>query len=137
MTTALLIIIAVLIVALWISTMALWWQTEQGLERKTIKQRDVIHAWNKAARLARRSWYGGLRYSKQVRLWGNKRAGKAFMSVFPQSKAAFVKQDMLKGLEHGASSYFLASLSRPAKKKVSARRKKIVEMVPEKDLSEE
>ncbi|MES2224628.1 MAG: hypothetical protein V4478_01430, partial [Patescibacteria group bacterium] len=116
------------------------WQKEQGTEHKTIKKGDVIHAWNKAARLARRSWYVGLRYSKQARLWGNKRAVSAFMSVFPRSKAAFVEQDMLTGLEHGASSYFLATLSKPTKKpraKAAPRKKKLMEIVPENHLSEE
>ena len=110
--------------------MALWWETAQEAAARTIKRSDVIHQWNKAARLARRSIYGGLRYSKQVALWGNKKVSKAFVAIFPNSKAAFIKQDPLIGLEHGPSSYFLASLSKKDKpaKKTLVRRKKVIEI---------
>ena len=104
--------------------MALWWQTEEGLEAKTLKRRDVVHHWNKAARLARRSWYGSLRYSKQAAKWSNKKAGTIFVSIFPKSKSAFIEQDMMTGLEHGPSSYYLASLSRKTKKTRVPRTKK-------------
>jgi uncharacterized protein YpmB len=116
MILALAIILIVLLIALWISAMLLWWRSEQEKPIKTIKRRDVIHTWNKAARAARKSWYGGVRYSKQAALWGNKKARNAFVSLFPKSKSAFENKDMLTGLEHGPSSYFLANLSKPVKK---------------------
>jgi hypothetical protein len=122
MIIALAIILVVLIIALWISTMALWWKHEQGQVTKTIKRGDVIHAWNKAARIARRSWYEGQRYGRKAALWGKRNATNTFIKVFPKSKSAFVTQDPLTGLEHGPSSYFLANLSKPAKK---TRKKKV------------
>lgn len=112
MILTLVTIFIVLLLALWISAMLLWWRSEQEKPIKTVKQRDVIHAWNKAARLARRSWYGGMRYSKQVTLWGNKKLRSALVTLFPKAKPAFVQQNMLTGLEHGPSSYFLAHLSK-------------------------
>ena len=123
MITALLIIIAVLIVALWISVMALWWRHEQG-HTEALEREDVIKQWDKATRLMRRSWYTTLRYSKQVTLWGNKKISNAFVAIFPRSRPAFTDQDILTGLEHGPSSYFLASLSGKKKKVV---RKKTIE----------
>lgn len=125
MIPALLCILIVLLAALWLSTMALWWQTEEGLAAKTLKRHDVLRAWNKAARLARRSWYGSLRYSKQAASWGNKKASTVFMAIFPKSRSAFVEQDMLTGLDHGPSSYYLASLSHKPKKTKAPRTKKI------------
>ncbi|HTH93450.1 MAG TPA: hypothetical protein VL576_03160 [Candidatus Paceibacterota bacterium] len=126
-------ILAVLLIALWLSTMALWWQTEEGLERKTLKRGDVVRHWNKTARLARRSWYESIRYSKKAAVWGNKKAKTVFTTVFPRAKAAFAEQDLLTGLEHGPSSYFLASLSKREKpRRVYARRKK-----PSEGLQEE
>jgi hypothetical protein len=127
-------ILIALLIALWLSTMALWWQTEEGLAAKTLKRRDAIRAFNKAARLGRRGWYGGVRYSKKAASWGNKKATGAFVAVFPQSKPAFVDQDPLIGLEHGPSSYFLAHLSKKSKKKKMSNVKKIES---EEHLSEE
>ncbi|MEO5646572.1 MAG: hypothetical protein ABIO57_02260 [Candidatus Paceibacterota bacterium] len=123
MILTLVIILIVLIVALWISAMLVWWRSEQTKPIKTIKRRDVIHSWNKAARLMRRSVYGSMRYSKQATLWGNTKARNAFVTIFPTSKPAFIEKDMLTGLEHGPSSYFLANLS-PASGKPTARRRK-------------
>lgn len=121
MVTGLLISIAVLIITLWISVMLLWWRSEQQQPAKTIKPGDVIRSWNKAARLARRSWYGGMRYTTQVTAWGSNKVRTAFIAVFPKSKPAFVKQNPLTGLEHGPSSYFLANLTKlPTKKKRSS-----------------
>jgi hypothetical protein len=78
-----------------------------------------------------------MRYSKQAALWGNEKVSAAFVIIFPKSKAAFVKQDPLIGLEHGPSSYFLASISKSAAAKAPMkRRKKAVEEAPV-DLSEE
>jgi hypothetical protein len=130
MINALLIILAVLIIALWISTMALWRQSKEEIAAKTLKPRDVVYQWNKAARLTRRSWYGGLRYSKQAALWGNKKISAAFIAIFPKSKPAFVKQDILTGLEHGPSSYFLASLSSSSAKATAHRGKKDIVDAP-------
>jgi hypothetical protein len=125
MIKTLLIVLIVLLVALWASVMFLWWQREQERPVKTIKRGDVIRSWNKAARLARRSWYGGGRYTRRAALWGGKRVGNTFMTVFPRSRSAFAKRDPLIGLEHGPSSYFLANLSRKmSKKNKSATEKK-------------
>ncbi len=138
MVTGLLISIAVLIIALWISVMLLWWRSEQQQPAKTIKPSDVIRSWNKAARLARRSWYGGMRYTTQATAWGSQKVRTAFIAVFPKAKPAFVKQNPLTGLEHGPSSYFLANLTKMPKPKVKrayAKRKKLEEN-PEKELSE-
>jgi hypothetical protein len=141
MITALLIIIAVLIIALWISTMALWQQYDQQVAPNILKSDDVVYQWNKAARLARRSWYGGVRYSKQAALWGNKKVSTAFIAIFPKSKTAFVERDILTGLEHGPSSYFLASLSKTSKQPSSkikrVRIKKAAEIAPQDNLSEQ
>ncbi len=123
MILTLVIILIVLIVALWISAMLLWWRSEQVVPIKPIKSDDVVNVWNKATRLMRRSWYSGVRYSKQGALWGNKKARNAFITLFPKSKPAFIEKDMLTGLEHGPSSYFLANLS-PASGKPTARRSK-------------
>ncbi len=131
MITFLAITAAVLALALWLTTMALWRQAEQGQEVKTIKQQDVIGQWNKAKRLARRSWYGGLRYSKQATHWGNTKVRKAFIAIFPRSQAAFIHPDPLTGLQHGPSSYFLASISKPSKK-AKTKKKEVL-----KNLSEE
>ncbi len=117
MITALLIVLIVLLVALWTSVMFLWWQRDQQRPVKTIKRGDVIRSWNKAARLARRSWYGGVRYTRQAALWSGKKAGNTFMTVFPHSRSAFARRDPLTGLEHGPSSYFLANLSKKISKK--------------------
>jgi hypothetical protein len=141
MIETLLIILGSLIVLLWLMTMILWWRTEQEKPVKTVKRQDVIHAWNKAARLARRSWYGSLRYSKQAVRWGTRKTSTAFIAVFPKSKAAFAKQDMLTGLEHGASSYYLASLSKKVKptirKPLSKRKKRPDDITGLQHLSEE
>lgn len=137
MIEALLIIIAVLLIALWISAMALWWHTEQGVA-SVLKPKDVIHQWNKAVRLGRRSWYRTVRYSKQATLWSNNKVRKAFIFIFPKSKTAFIKQDALIGLEHGPSSYFLASLSKPTPKpKVVHRKKTTIEISPESEDSDQ
>jgi hypothetical protein len=137
MILAFVIAIVALVIALWISVMLLWWRSEQEKPVKTIKRRDVVRTWNKAARLARRSWYGSMRYTKQASAWGNKKVRTAFIAVFPKSKPAFVKKDPLTGLEHGPSSYFLANLTKVprSKKRTALRRKKIQES--EIDLSEE
>lgn len=135
MLTALLITIAILLIALWISTMALWWHNEQG-RTAPLEPRDVIKQVNKAVRLGRRSWYGTLRYGKRAASWSEKKAGTAFIAVFPKSRSAFANKDAMTGLEHGPSSYFLASLSaKPAKKprvRTATRKKK----PEEPDLSE-
>lgn len=137
MVEALIIIIVVLLIALWISVMLLWWRSEQENPAKTIKRGDVIHAWNKAARLARRSWYDGVRYSKQASVWSNKKVQKVFVAVFPKSKAAFIEQNLLTGLEHGPSSYFLANLTRISRKKKSITRRKKIEIESTPQDSEE
>jgi DNA-binding transcriptional regulator of glucitol operon len=138
MIIALVIIIAVLLIALWISVMALWWQHAQGYT-EPLEKKDVIRQWNKAERLARRSWYNTLRYSKQAALWGNKKVSNAFVAIFPKSKPAFVEPDLLTGLEHGPSSYFLASLSKPissSAKATARRRKKVIEVPAPIEVSE-
>jgi hypothetical protein len=125
MIFTLIIILIVLLVALWAGVMFLWWQREQEHQIKIIDRGDVIRSWNKAARLARRSWYGGGRYTRQAALWGSKKAGTTFMTVFPRSRPAFAPHDPLTGLAHGPSSYFLANLSRKiSKKNKSATEKK-------------
>ncbi|MDB5188881.1 MAG: hypothetical protein JWM92_479 [Candidatus Nomurabacteria bacterium] len=116
MIIALVIVIALLLIALWISAMALWWRHEQG-RIAPLQPRAVIRHLNKAARLGRRSLYSTMRYSKRAGRWGNRKVSNAFVAVFPKAKAAFTKKDMLTGLQHGPSSYFLASLSKRAKKK--------------------
>ena len=133
MIRTLVIVIILLILALWISVMLLWWRTEQEKPVKTIKRGDIVRTINKAIRAGRKSWYTSLRYSKQVAAWGNKKARTAFVAVFPKSKPAFVKQDPLTGLEHGPSSYFLANLTKtpaPAPKKRAYTKRKKVEPVP-------
>lgn len=124
MVLTLFIILIGLCIALWISAMLLWWRSEQEKPIKTIGQKDLVRSVNKVVRLARRSWYGGVRYSNQIALWGNKKARKAIVTLFPKSKAAFVSQDTLAGLKHGPSSYFLANLSKPAKKAMRTLRAK-------------
>jgi uncharacterized protein YpmB len=141
MILTLAIVLIVLLIALWISAMLLWWRSEQEKPVKTVGPQDLVRSVNKVVRMGRRSWYGGLRYSKQASLWGNKKARNAFVTLFPQSKSAFVNKDALTGLEHGPSSYFLANLSRPAKKPArTLRKKKVVETeplsTPDTDLSE-
>lgn len=126
MINALLIVIAVLLIALWISAMALWWHNEQG-HTAPLEPRDAINQVNKAVRLGRRGWYGTMRYGKRAAKWSNKKASDAFVTVFPKARTAFTKKDELTGLEHGASSYFLASLSKPVKKprvRTATRKKK-------------
>jgi hypothetical protein len=141
MILTLAIIAIVLVLALWISVMLVWWRSEQEKPVKTIKPTDLIRSVHKATRMARRSWYGGVRYSKQVALWGNKKARAAFVTLFPNAKSAFVEKDKLTGLEHGPSSYFLANLSRPVKKPRAIRKKKVAEIepisAPDTDLSEQ
>jgi hypothetical protein len=79
-----------------------------------------------------------MRYSKQATLWSNNKVRKAFIFIFPKSKTAFIKQDTLIGLEHGPSSYFLASLSKPAAKPKATRRKKTtIEISPESEDSDQ
>ena len=131
MIIGLIIIIAALSIGLWISVMALWWHNEQGHATLPVNRTEVIRQWNKAVRLGRRSWYGTLRYGKQATLWGNKKASTVFVAIFPKSKPAFVEKDLLTGLEHGPSSYFLANLSKatPIKKlmKIRQPRKKVAQ----------
>jgi len=104
--------------------MALWRQHEAGTAAKTIGKREVVKALQKAERLARRSAYSSLRYGKQAAAWSEKKAEKALVAVFPKAKSAFTTQDPLTGLEHGPSSYFLASISKPTKK---SKKKKLSE----------
>jgi hypothetical protein len=136
MIETLLIVLGILIVLLWLMTMVVWWRSEQDKPVKTLTPDDAIQAWNKAARMGRRTWYSSVRHSKRAANWSNKKASDAFITVFPKSKAAFEKPDELTGLEHGPSSYYLASLSKPAVKiKPPMRKRKIVEIVDQNDLS--
>ena len=111
--------------------MALWWRSVQEKPIKIIKREDVVYRWNKAARIARRSWYESQRYSKKAVSWGNEKVTNAFVTVFPKSKPAFVEKDLLTGLQDGPSSYFLASLSKTKKKARNALRIKKVEHLSE------
>lgn len=141
MILVLVCILVALLIGLWLSTMALWHEAEEAAEARILHRRDVVRAWNKAARLARRNWYSSLRYSKQAANWGSARVRTAFIVLFPKSKSAFIQQDLLIGLEHGPSSYYLAHLTKTPKSKRVYGRKKTVqsESVSEAtlDLSEE
>jgi len=127
MITTLLILLAIALVLSWVSVMLLWWHQSNESEHATLDRVAIKHI-EKIIRLSRRSYYAGSLYSRRAFGWGNKTLAKVFVKAFPKASAAFQKHDIMSGLEHGPSSYFLHSISESKAEipKPKIRRKKIV-----------
>lgn len=127
MITTLLILLALTLVLTWVAVMVLWWHQSTETESVTLDRVAIKHI-EKVIRLSRRSYYAGFLYSRRAFGWGNKTLAKVFVRIFPQASSAFQKHDVMTGLEHGPSSYFLHSISESKAEipKPKIRRKKIV-----------
>lgn len=113
---SLFIVFAILVVALWLTIMFLWWRTEEKAHNPVLNTTLAIMYWQKIARTTRRTWYGVELYIKQGFVWANKKVSAIFFRVFPNAEPAFAKKDTLAGLKDGPSSYFLLSITENQKK---------------------
>lgn len=68
-------------------------------------------AYQRSTRLLRRGWFTLLRSLQYLQKKLEILFSKVFFLIFPNARKAFEKKDELTGLEHGPSSYFLASVS--------------------------
>ena len=106
-----------LIILTWLYSMYASWKVTTGAPLPVAQTAPLLAQVDKGVRLSRRGWYSALARLKQALAWGTSRAQKAFLKVFPKAAPAFVKRDILTGLTHGPSSYFLKSISKaPAAK---------------------
>ncbi len=106
-----------LIVLTWLYSMYASWKVTTGAPLPVAQTAPLLAQVDKGVRLSRRGWYSALARLKQALAWGTSRAQKAFLKVFPKAAPAFAKRDILTGLTHGPSSYFLKSISKtPAAK---------------------
>jgi hypothetical protein len=115
------IILGGLIVVTWGYAMFVYWQVSQGTPLALVESKPFVARWQQSLRLTRRGWYSTSVYSKQVLLWTNQKISALFVRLFPTSAPVFVKRDMLTGLTHGPSSFFLKTIS--SQKVVSPRRR--------------
>jgi hypothetical protein len=106
-----------LIVLTWLYSMYTSWKVTTGAQLTVAQTAPLLAQVDKGVRLSRRGWYTTLAHLKRILIWSESRAQKVFLKVFPKAAPAFAKRDILTGLTHGPSSYFLKSISKtPATK---------------------
>ena len=117
------VVLAVLVIASWVTAMYVSWKRSEGSAPSPIKQEVIASYWSKMVRKGRRSYYRSLFTFKQTLQWGNKAFSHVFFSLFPNAAPAFAKRDMLAGLKDGPTSYFLMSISEEEPRKTRRTRK--------------
>jgi len=120
MILGLIVTVLALAILMWVVAMYIWWQKEQKVQ-EALATDVALEYLEKCIRLGRRGWYASEMHLRALALWGGKKMGKVFFSLFPSAEAAFTKRDSLAGLSHGPSSFFLMSIS---EKRKGAQKKK-------------
>lgn len=126
MNMTLIIVLAILIVATWLYAMYISWKATKGVPLALVESAPLLARVHRGLRLTRRGWYGAELLSKQALAWSNEKAGATFVKFFPKSAPVFVKHDLLTGLTHGPSSFFLKTISQPKKEARLPRTKKML-----------
>ncbi len=106
--------IAATALLLWLVLMFMWWREEQKKADPLVTE-TALTLSQKSARLARRGWYALEMKAGKAAHWCNRRASRAFFTLFPSAAPAFAKRNKLAGLSHGPSSFFLMSISQEEK----------------------
>lgn len=105
------IVILILIILLWITSIYFSWKINNGYIPRTLTKESVLSTTDKSFRLGRRGWYVIILNLKKVYLWVQVRVRKVFVTIVPSAKIAFVEKDELAGLTHGPSSFFLKEIA--------------------------
>ncbi len=115
MILALGITLVVLIVGTWIYSMYISWKATEGVPLALVESTTFLVLWHRATRLSRRGLYSTQLFSKKVFDWSTQKTRSTLVKFFPTSAPLFAKRDMMTGLTHGPSSYFLKSISKNEK----------------------
>ena len=119
----LILVLVVLVIALWLYSMYLSWKISSGTATTAVHESVFVSTAALLARLGRRGWYSSTLGIKRVASWSNKRLGSLFLRAFPSARPAFTKKDVLTGLSHGQSSFFLKSISVQPKQRLPKSKK--------------
>ena len=112
----LVIALCLTLIGIWLTVMYLWWQSDRGGISSALTPQEIALRAEKVARLTRRGWYSTLRYINYILAVMFSYIARGFFALFPKAAQAFEKKDVLTGLTHGPSSFFLLSISESRKK---------------------
>ncbi len=116
MIVGLSITLVVLVIGTWLYMVYISWKASEAISPAVATYGPLLARLNQALRLTRRGWYGASLQGRKTLAWFSQKAQTTFIKIFPTAKSAFTKRDMMTGLTHGPSSYFLKTISQPRKK---------------------
>lgn len=117
-----------LIVFAWIYSMYVAWKLSTGTPLVPAQTAPIQAYLYKIVRLSRRTWYTSQVHLKRFLVWCELKIQKLVVRLFPKVAPVFSKRDILTGLTHGPSSYFLKSISKtpPVKHKRLPEKKNMI-----------
>ncbi len=105
------VLIVLSILTIWGTTLYLWWREETGTPVQSLTVPTITRKIDHLARIGRRGWYTVCRVVDMLLHKIGSSIIKTILRIAPRLTPAFTQKDVLTGLKHGPSSYFLMTIS--------------------------